>query len=110
MLPSTSSIQTPLPRSATSLNDGRGYDGFTNFASASTIFLPLGPGSSVLISGRFGVASTVLDICLTPFRMANNTPKPVKVRPGNDYENDKKTSRRKGSRVIRAGDSVRAAD
>src|SRR5215211_3897231 len=62
MLPSTSSTQTPFPRSATSLNDGRGYEGVTNFASSSTIFLPLGPGSAVLICGRLGVASTVVDI------------------------------------------------
>src|SRR6185503_20906678 len=62
MLPSTSSTQTPLARSATSLKEGRGYEGVTNFASASTIFLPFGPGSAVLISGRLGVASTVVDI------------------------------------------------
>src|ERR1041384_4509837 len=70
MLPSTSSTQTPLARSATSLKDGRGYDGFTNFASASTISLPLGPGSAVLIWGRFGVASTVVDIFNSLVRMA----------------------------------------
>src|SRR4026207_1401269 len=62
ILPSTSSTQTPLARSATSLKDGRGYEGLTNFASASMIFLPLGPGSAVLISGRFDGASTLVDI------------------------------------------------
>src|ERR1051326_4077034 len=72
ILPSTSSTQTPLARSATSLKDGRGYDGFTNFASASMIFLPLGPGSAVLISGRFGVASTVVDIFNSLVRMAKS--------------------------------------
>src|ERR1044071_9019095 len=50
----TSVTQTPSPRSATSLKSGRGYDGFTNCASASTIARPLGPGSSVLISGQIG--------------------------------------------------------
>src|SRR5438045_1169482 len=61
-LPSTSSTQTPLPRSATSLNEGRGYAGFTNFASASTIFFPFGPGRAVLISGLRGGATTPVDI------------------------------------------------
>src|SRR5918996_6602292 len=61
-LPSTSSTQTPLARSATSLNDGRGYDGLTNLASASTIFLPFGPGNSVLISGLRGGALTPVDM------------------------------------------------
>src|SRR5574338_1075293 len=66
-LPSTSSTHTPLARSATSLNDGRGYDGFTNLASASTIFWPLGPGRAVLISGLLGGAITLVDISSTPF-------------------------------------------
>ena len=39
-------------RSATSLKDGRGYDGVTNCASAAMISRDLGPGSSVLITGR----------------------------------------------------------
>src|SRR4051812_8878716 len=66
--PSTSSTHTPLPRSATSLNDGRGYDGVTNLASASTIFLPFGPGSAVLICGLLGGAITLVDIFFTPSR------------------------------------------
>src|SRR6185436_9932486 len=66
MLPSTSSTHTPLARSATSLKDGRGYDGLTNLASASTIFWPFGPGREVLISGRLGGALTLVDMCLTP--------------------------------------------
>src|SRR6185436_10380437 len=102
MLPSTSSTQTPPARSATSLKDGRGYDGFTNFASASTIFLPLGPGSAVLIWGRFGVASTVVDIFNSLVRMAKNLGISARLRQG-------KTSRRRGSREIRAGDNVRLA-
>src|SRR5688500_9424159 len=66
MLPSTSSTQTPLARSATSLNEGRGYDGFTNWASASMIFLPFGPGSSVLISGLRAGAITPVDMFVSP--------------------------------------------
>src|SRR5215216_231742 len=65
-LPSTSSTHTPLPRSATSLNDGRGYAGLTNLASASMIFLPLGPGRAVLISGLRGGAITPVDIFSSP--------------------------------------------
>src|SRR5687768_9813655 len=66
ILPSTSSTQTPFARSATSLNDGRGYAGLTNWASASTIFLPLGPGSSVLISGLRVGAITPVDMFFSP--------------------------------------------
>src|SRR2546421_12745077 len=61
MLPSTSSTHTPLARSATSLNDGRGYEGVTNFASASTMALPFGPGRAVLISGLFGAMAVDME-------------------------------------------------
>src|SRR6185436_15448872 len=64
MLPSTSSTQTPCARSATSLNEGRGYDGVTNCASAAMISLPFGPGNSVLISGLFGGAIAIVDMLL----------------------------------------------
>src|SRR6185503_7306444 len=107
MLPSTSSTQTPLARSATSLKEGRGYEGVTNFASASTIFLPFGPGSAVLISGRLGVASTVLDM----FSLLEE--RTIKCGWEVCYESTRKTSRRRGSRVTRAGDNViagRASD
>src|SRR5215212_8199248 len=64
MLPSTSSTQTPSPRSATSLKEGRGYDGVTNLWSAAMISWPMGPGRAVLISGLFGGAS--VDIHSSP--------------------------------------------
>src|SRR6185503_9323501 len=66
MLPSTSSTQTPWPRSATSLNEGLGYEGVTNCASAAMISLPFGPGSAVLISGRFDGAIVLVDMMRSP--------------------------------------------
>src|SRR5439155_22638114 len=67
--PSTSSTQTPCARSATSLKAGRGYDGLTNCASASTIARPFGPGSSVLISGLFGaIAVAIISLLLEKLR------------------------------------------
>src|SRR4030095_5640665 len=70
MFPSTSSTQTPLARSATSLKSGRGYAGLTNVASACMICLPVGPGSAVLISGRLGCAITVVDIAFLLMKAA----------------------------------------
>src|ERR1043165_8698287 len=77
ILPSISSIHIPLPRSATSLYEGRGYDWLTNFSSASTTFLPLGPGRAVLISGLRGGAITPVDIfsLLVQTSMAGRKPR-----------------------------------
>jgi hypothetical protein len=44
------------------LNEGLGYEGVTNCASAAIISVPFGPGRAVLISGRFGGAMVVVDI------------------------------------------------
>src|SRR6476469_7253391 len=104
IFPSTSSTQTPEPRSATSLNEGRGYAGLTNWASASTIFCPFGPGSAVLISGRRGGASTLLDMIFSPCQKTDREsvkamPWPRIYRPVLSTDStDREASLRRGSR------------